>query len=151
MYKISVVLFLAAAVFSPHRACSQEKRREYPVSFGTSVSAGHGTHGTEVPKQSQASAVRYRPTENLSAALAGRAGQPESSAEGYRSTEEPPDKIGQIINQTVSLMQRSGMVNSSTCGRPWKIPLSKIQGKIRNVEYREQPFTGRTGLHIDVA
>lgn len=55
----------------------------------------------------------------------------------------------EIARQT-SLMQQSNMTNRSTCGRPWKRPLVKIQGRIRNVEYRLQPFTGRSGLHLDI-
>ena len=119
--------------------------------------------GVEIPKQPQASATRYRPSKNLYATLEriarkASAGsgtevpkQSQTPAEHYRSTEEPPDKIRQIINQTISLMQQSGTINSSTCGQPWKRPLAEIQGRIQNVEYRVQPFTGRTGLHIDVA
>lgn len=42
------------------------------------------------------------------------------------------------------------LVNSATCGRSWKKPLAQIHGKIRNVEYRTPPFTGRRGLHLDV-
>ncbi|MCW5212179.1 hypothetical protein VU04_04625 [Desulfobulbus sp. TB] len=42
------------------------------------------------------------------------------------------------------------IVNSATCGRIWNNQLAKVQGKIRNVAYRIQPLTGRSGLHIDV-
>ena len=123
--KVFVIFFLIAGIFS-------------------------AAHGAEVPKQSQVAAVHYRPSDNLCATLERRAGQPDSSTEEYRLTEEPPDKIGQIIHETTTRVQQSRMMTSSTCGRPWKLPLSRIQGKIQNVEYREQPFTGRTGLHLDV-
>ena len=62
--------------------------------------------------------------------------------------------VKQNVVQATSPMQRSrmmsGSINNSTCGRPWKNPLTKIQGRIRNVEYRIQPFTGRRGLHLDI-
>ncbi|MCI5121427.1 MAG: hypothetical protein D3908_09620 [Candidatus Electrothrix sp. AUS4] len=118
--------------------------------------------GVEVPKQPQASATRYRPSKNLYAtferivrkASAGSGTevlkQSQAPAEHYRPTEDPPDKIGQIIQDTATRVQQSGVMNSSTCGRPWKLPLTTIQGKIHNVEYREQPFTKRSGLHLDV-
>lgn len=60
------------------------------------------------------------------------------------------NKIDQIIQETAIRVQQSKMMNSSTCGRPWKLPLTKIHGKIHNVEYKEQPFTKRRGLHLDV-
>ncbi|MCI5143813.1 MAG: hypothetical protein D3909_19235 [Candidatus Electrothrix sp. ATG1] len=60
-------------------------------------------------------------------------------------------KITQTIKQAAAQMRKSRVVNNSTCGRPWKQPLTEIQGRVRNVEYRVQPFTGRRGLHIDVA
>jgi hypothetical protein len=58
--------------------------------------------------------------------------------------------IKQKIVQVPSLMQQSRMMNSSTCGRPWKNSLTRIHGRIRNVEYRVQPLTGRRGLHLDI-
>lgn len=44
----------------------------------------------------------------------------------------------------------SSIANSATCGRIWNNQLAKVQGKIRDVAYRIQPLTGRSGLHIDV-
>ncbi|CAK8723887.1 hypothetical protein KKHLCK_13380 [Candidatus Electrothrix laxa] len=60
------------------------------------------------------------------------------------------DAIKQKIMRANSPMQQSRMVNSWTCGRPWKSRLTQIHGRIRNVEYRVQPMTGRRGLHLDI-
>jgi hypothetical protein len=46
--------------------------------------------------------------------------------------------------------EETRIANSATCGRPWEKQLRQVQGKIRDVEYRAQPITGRKGLHIDV-
>lgn len=84
----------------------------------------------------------------------GSSGQSHASAGGDQGLINPSAAIkkqmeAKIARQT-ALMQQSNMTNSSTCGRPWKHPLTKIQGRIRNVEYRIQPFTGRSGLHLDI-
>jgi hypothetical protein len=81
-------------------------------------------------------------------------GQSNASAGGDQGIINPSaimkKQITQKIARQMSLMQQSKTINSSTCGRPWKHPLAKIQGRIRNVEYRIQPFTGRSGLHLDI-
>ena len=46
--------------------------------------------------------------------------------------------------------EENRIANSATCGRPWQKQLAQVQGRIREVEYRTQPTTGRKGLHIDV-
>lgn len=74
----------------------------------------------------------------------------ESPAEQHRSAKVISTAVHQLMAQQMSRIQQSGSMNSSTCGRPWKRPLAEIQGRIRRIEYRVQPFTGRRGLHIDV-
>ncbi|MCI5130255.1 MAG: hypothetical protein D3904_01745, partial [Candidatus Electrothrix sp. EH2] len=74
----------------------------------------------------------------------------ESPAQQHRSAKVLSTAVHQLMAQQMSRMQESGTMNSSTCGRPWKRPLAEIQGRIRKVEYRIQPFTKRRGLHIDV-
>jgi hypothetical protein len=46
--------------------------------------------------------------------------------------------------------EENSIANSATCGRPWQKQLTQVEGRIRTIEYRVQPITRRTGLHIDV-
>ncbi len=54
------------------------------------------------------------------------------------------------VKETPPSFKESRIANSATCGRPWKKQLTQVQGRIRTIEYRPQPVTGRKGLHIDV-
>ena len=81
-------------------------------------------------------------------------GRSDPSAGGFQGIIDPSavihEQMKKEFTRQMSLMQQSKMINSSTCGRPWNYPLTEIQGRIRNVEYRVQPFTGRRGLHLDI-
>ena len=87
---------------------------------------------------------------SLSAPAVYAAEIPQSPKVSGQANKPSSGKIDQIIQETAVRVQQNKMMNSSTCGRPWKVPLTKIHGKIHNVEYKEQPFTNRRGLHLDV-
>ena len=129
---VFILVFLLATGFFPYQESFPGK------STGRSVIFTSATYGAEFNRQSNPSAGRYQPTINFSA----------------RMKQNLKQNVKQNVVQATSPMQRSrmmsGSINNSTCGRPWKNPLTKIQGRIRNVEYRIQPFTGRRGLHLDI-
>jgi hypothetical protein len=130
---VFILFFLLATFFSP-----------YQESFPEFIST---VYGAELSGQKHLSSATPRYS---IASEAVPSGQSNWSAERYRRTKNQSVTIEQKVVQKNSLMQQSRMMNSSTCGRPWKSPLAEIQGQVRNVEYRVQPFTGRRGLHIDV-
>lgn len=125
---VFILVFLLATGFFPYQESVPGKDREKAAGF---ISAAYGA---EFPGQSSSSAGRYQPTTNFAA----------------RIKQNIKQNVKQNIVQATSLMQQSRTMNRSTCGRPWKIPLSEIHGRIRNVEYRVQPLTGRSGLHLDI-
>lgn len=124
-HKVVIVLFLIAAGFFPCWESQPEK------GAGRAFECIPAVYGAERPEQLKSSAKQYRGVINPSSATIRR-------------------QMKETLSQKTSLMQQTRMVNSSTCGRPWKHPLVNIQGKVRNVAYRVQPLTGRRGLHIDV-
>jgi hypothetical protein len=123
---VFILVFLLATGFFPGKGTGRA---------GEFISAAYGA---EFPGQSSSSAGRYQPTTNFSA------GMKQNLKQNVKKN------IKKNVMQATSLMQRSRITNSLTCGRPWKSPLTEIQGLIRNVEYRVQPFTGRRGLHLDI-
>jgi hypothetical protein len=122
---VFILVFLLTTSFFPYQESFPGKGTRRAVRF---ISAAYGA---EFPRKLSSSAERYRPTINFSAKIIKQ-------------------NVKKNVMQATSLMQRSRIMNSSTCGRPWKSPLTEIQGRIRNVEYRIQPFTGRRGLHLDI-
>lgn len=74
----------------------------------------------------------------------------ELSAKKARSSPEQPSVALAQQESHRENRKENRRANSATCGRPWDNQLAKVQGKIRNVAYRMQPFTRRSGLHIDL-
>ncbi len=63
----------------------------------------------------------------------------------------PPLEEQDLVTDTApASSEENRIANSATCGRPWQKKLTQVQGRIRTIEYRAQPTTGRKGLHIDV-
>ncbi|MCI5124568.1 MAG: hypothetical protein D3925_08860 [Candidatus Electrothrix sp. AR5] len=121
---VFILVFLLTTGFFPYQESFFGKGPRRVVEF---IPA---TYGAEFPKKSSSSAGNYQPTINFPATI--------------------KQNVKRKVAQTTSLMQQSRIINSSTCGRPWKTPPTEIHGRIRNVEYRVQPLTGRRGLHLDI-
>ena len=138
---VFVFIFLLATGFFPGKGT------------GRAVEFVPAVYGAELPldRSKWSFPLRYSITDRTISP-----GKSKPSPEGYQHKKNTSSvAIKQKIVQPASLMQerrkqRRMLMNSPTCGRPWKSPLTQIHGRIRNVEYRVQPVTGRRGLHLDI-
>ncbi len=143
---VFILSFLLAAVFFPHWDPSPEKSIGRAVQFIPAVYGAELGEKLPVERSLWSFPLRYWITDKT---ISPRKSKP--SPEGYQHNKNTSSAaIKQKIVRETSLMQQSSMSKISTCGRPWKSPLTEIQGRIRNVEYRAQPLTGRRGLHLDI-